>query len=42
MQAGAQPLHGMLELWTANEVFQAKENLHFVMELELSPQLLVG
>jgi len=32
----------MLELWTANEVFQAKENIHFAMELEPSPQLLVG
>jgi hypothetical protein len=31
----------MLELWTANVVFQAKANLHFAMELEPSPQLLV-
>lgn len=42
MQAGAPPLYGMLELQTANVVFQAKENLHFTMELETSPQLLVG
>ena len=42
MQAGAWPLYGMLELWTANEVFQAKENIHFAMELEPSPWLLVG
>jgi len=42
MQAGAWPLYGMLELWTANEVCQARENIHFTMELESSPQLLVG